>query len=411
MYLTVAASVLAQSTLGGWSRPLGPALVDLSDFSRTGIQVAPQWSATVHGLRGTTKLMSVYDGEMYYDSINQRSKQALVTPFTLFSDHDVLHSETLAKNQSGLNINMTLGQGTDTVCKAMQEPYSDMFQWTQYAQRNGTLVVHGQTCDVWALAVKTSTLSTCLRADGVPLLYNQTVPGTLQQMSIEFSNHTVGPAPESVFAPSDACGHHYPTTPCAAKGKATLDVYRIHDAAEPRELHGRNVGDSLGDMAFVCTQGAAESYGDSLVSYWQMDVDTAFGQYGYCLYIEGQNKCYGGTGKQVGRESAMGIDGGDKLGQCSNNSRVGSWLSIPTEGECKDGQEVGQNCSWGNAKRIRTVNASCILHDRGLLDMCKKEIGHAPFLKSAEIFAKALASDDPTKGGCPDVGHAESVLV
>merc|ERR1711865_282084 len=130
----------------------------------------------------------------------------------------------------------------------------------------------------------------------------------------------------------------------------------------------------------------------------------SWGQYSHCLYLDDNNYCFGSSGKQVGRESAVGLGKGSASvqGQCTPNQDVGSWFSFPTEGLCPDGAQVGDmGCTW-SAKPLRTVSAACILNDRGLKDSCANERGHAPLTKSAAIFKAALESSDPAKGGCPD---------
>merc|ERR1711879_623064 len=217
-------------------------------------------------------------------------------------------------------------------------------------------------------------LSVCIGKAGVPLEMNRTYTSFGGVVSVQrqlWKNITVGALPDETFAASKACATNYPTKACdEPHGKKTvvLDLYRIHSPAEPFSLENRNVGDALGDMAFTCETGARGfgGGGDNLVSRWSVEVSMAFGQYGYCLYNRSNhdNYCYGGTGHQVGRESAMGLGRGALQGQCSPNHDVGSWLSFPGPGQCHDGMPVGTNgCTW-RAQWVRSVNTSCIVHDR-----------------------------------------------
>lgn len=229
-----------------------------------------------------------------------------------------------------------------------------------------------------------------------------------------WSDIVAGPLPEEVFATSKACTN-YPMPACEETGTVMLDVYRIHGVAEPFSLDDRNAGDTLGDMAFTCQTGGAGFGGkNTVVSWWKVEVSKAFGQYAYCLYdrVGQKNYCNGGTGKAVGRESANGLGAGRLQGQCGANPDVGTWYSLPSAGRCADGQPIGTNgCSWLQPVRIRTVNSTCIVKDRGLSDTCKQEYGHAPLSKSAAIFAQALASNDPSKGGCPDISLHGKIVV
>merc|ERR1719428_386134 len=196
---------------------------------------------------------------------------------------------------------------------------------------------------------------------------------------MKFSNVQEHAQEDAVFTPSAACARNYPTPACPNQGNADLDVYRVHGTTEPLTLENRNVGDALGDLGFFCLMAANDS---SLVSRWTVSASTSWGQYAYCIHstVAG-NVCYGNTGKRVGRESSLGLGEGHVQGQCSANTDVGSWYSFPVEGQCKDGEAIGTNgCTWGSTKLIRTVAASCILQDRGLLKVCAAEMGHAPFL-------------------------------
>jgi hypothetical protein len=320
-------------------------------------------------------------------------------------------------NTTGFNSNVTIGSGADAVCKAMQQPYADPFSILALANtRNGSSFVHGEPCDIWFGSLSPdSWVSACIGADGVPREMNQSFGG--QESSMIWSDIKVEAPPEIVFMPSEACISNYPTKACQAGGTEVLKLYRIHSPAEPFSLENRNLGDALGDMAFTCaTDGSGLGDGSSsVVTLWEVEVSLSYGQYGYCLYnhVAHSNYCLGGTGQKVGRESANGLGFGHLQGQCSPNLDVGSWFSFPSHGHCGKAQRIGTNgCTWGNEKRLRTVNASCIMVDQGLQATCKSEYGHAPFRKSAAIFEAALASSDPTKGGCADVATvAESIVV
>lgn len=259
----------------------------------------------------------------------------------------------------------------------------------------------------------------CIAKDGSPREWNVTVglpfggsSATFTQ-SYTFSNISVGQITDFHFENSRACAMNYPTQACPSAGVETLNLYRIHTSTEPADLANRNLGDALGDMAFMCEVTQQGALASNVVTWWQVDSSTDYGQYAYCLFnLHKRNECFGGTANKVGRESAQGAGKGHLQGQCSTNDDVGSWYSFPGAGECAVGKPVGTDgCTWGRARPLRTVNASCILHERGLHQACAEEVGHAPFSRSTEIFVRALSSDDPSKGGCPDISSVQSVLV
>mmetsp|Transcript_131742 Transcript_131742/g.328529 ORF Transcript_131742/g.328529 Transcript_131742/m.328529 type:complete len:421 (-) Transcript_131742:144-1406(-) len=363
-----------------------------------GPTLAGSWSADIVQYTGGM----VTKGHMFYDRTHQRIRQIIDSHQAIFTQDDRMHFDSVTVNATGLNQNVTVGLGADAVCKAMSMPYVDQFAVFALAHHTGSGVVDGVPCEVWTAEVPSANASACIAADGVPRELNSSAGWGLTR--VRLGNVTVGPLDPAIFAISLACANRYPTKPCPEGGPRTFSVYRIHGAEEPPELTDRNVGDGLGDMSFVCAIGALEAYRTKLVSSWVLTANASWGQYAYCRFMGGKNSCYGGTGKQVGRESAMGLGKGHLQGQCSTNDDTGSWYSFPGTGECLPGAPVGTDgCSWGLALRKRTVAASCILQDRGLAKVCSEERGHAPYTRSAAIFRAALASSDPSKGGCPDV--------
>lgn len=384
-----------------------------------GTTIAPSWSAKISAMNAPTGAPGVQSGMYLYEMTqeHQRFRQSIRAPNHIFGPNGFLVADTLSINQSSAFCqNVTIGEGADSVCKAMPAPFYDPFRWLRAAKQNGTSTVDGENCTVWVLEYtmpgtsSTMRLSASIAGDSMPRELNVSGfrGGKLGNSQMKFSNVQAGPQEDVAFAPSTACATNYPTPACPNQGNADLDVYRVHGTTEPLTLENRNVGDALGDLGFFCLMAANDS---SLVSRWTVSANTSWGQYGYCLYNQKTgNVCYGNTGKQVGRESSLGLGEGHLQGQCSANKDVGSWYAFPKEGQCGDGEAIGTNgCTWGAAKRIRTVSASCILKDRGLLQACAAEFGHAPFLKATAIFEAALASSDPTHGGCPDALNASGI--
>lgn len=376
--------------------------------------VAPSWAANALQTYGGAGL-SDGKGKYSYDRTNERFRISTCARQTLFhSAGDEMCTDQLTKNVSqgplAYNSNQTVGKGDAAVCKAFPSPYYDPFGWLAVAHFAGTSVVGFETCDLWAFATTYSgmnlSFSACIGSDGVPRQFNQSNGMAYKAASFQgltLWNVTVGPLRDEEFAPSEVCAETFPMPPCPHTATKSFSVYRVHSDREPESLENRDTGDALGDMAFFCSLASLDE--TQLVTKWAVQANSSWGQYAYCLYQGGKNMCYGSTGKHVGRESALGLEGAAQ-GQCSANSVVGSWFAFPSEGHCPEGVPIGAGgCTW-TATVARTVSARCIVRDRGLADSCARERGHAPMVKSAEIFRAALETSDPRLGGCPDAGSA-----
>jgi len=383
-----------------------------------GPALSPAFRANLVSNSGTV-VFSGSRGTYIRDAAKQRFRISTCTEISIFSPGQVMCMDQLSINISGaapgFNMNMTVGQGPDAVCKLFPTPYQDMFGMLAMATRQGRGSVAGEPCELWQASATvpgaTVNVSACIGADGVPRQYNQTTDLAYKALSSTFmtlSNVSVGEQPEEAFRPSEACRERWPTPSCPEEGTASLMLYRVRSPKEPSSLENRNLGDALGDMAFFCDLAGLDE--TQVVTSWSVQANASWGQYAYCLFRGGRNTCYSGTRGQVGRESALGLGRGRLQGQCSGNADVGSWFSMPAEGRCPDGAPLGrEGCTW-SARPLRTVSARCVVQDRGLKAMCAKERGHAPMLRSAAIFRAALASADASRGGCPDAGEV-SVIV
>eukprot|EP00439_Symbiodinium_sp_Y106_P055851 s672_g7.t2 len=212
-------------------------------------------------------------------------------------------------------------------------------------------------------------------------------------------------------------GKNWPAKPCEDEEVETLDIYRIFGKGEPQVLSNRDTGDVLGDVSFICTQGSGAEYESKFITHWKVNVSKAFGQlrprYALCNFNGTANVCIGQGSqlKRVGRRGSQIQSGKKAIGQCDPNIDVGSQYSFPEAGQCPPNvvPSEASGCYWANPRPVRTVAANCVMQDRKLLEVCKKEFGHAPFTESAAIFKDALASADLTKGGCPDAPIATIV--
>eukprot|EP00927_Polykrikos_kofoidii_P029678 TRINITY_DN2562_c0_g2_i1.p1 TRINITY_DN2562_c0_g2~~TRINITY_DN2562_c0_g2_i1.p1 ORF type:complete len:427 (-),score=65.05 TRINITY_DN2562_c0_g2_i1:115-1395(-) len=369
-----------------------------------GVVIPPQWKAEVTQDNGANTLGTA-KGTITHDAVGKRRRITTTTLNTLF--HTVGDEMIVDTLQTSDTDYVTVGKVSDSVCKKIPSPYYDMFGLLQIATRKGESSVGDEACDLWAGAIdyhgQHMEVSACVAADGVPRAFNSSsglAYKAISTTSYVFSNVVVGPPDEADFALTDACTNHYPLPQCAQFSEVGFDVYRVRSAAEPNSLENRDVGDALGDMAFACDLAGLDA--TNVVTKWAVKANSSWGQYGYCLYTNGKNECFGHTGNHVGRESALGLGSGAVQGQCSLNDDVGSWFSFPAEGHCPEGTPLGtRGCTW-IAEPIRTISAQCVYIERGLKASCAEELGHAPMTKSKDIFVAAFATSDPSRGGCPD---------
>mmetsp|Transcript_64390 Transcript_64390/g.181574 ORF Transcript_64390/g.181574 Transcript_64390/m.181574 type:complete len:434 (-) Transcript_64390:385-1686(-) len=374
-----------------------------------GPRIAPAWTANVTQLFGASSL-GYQVGSYAYDQAGRRWRATMCSNNTIFhASGDTLCFDQLSVDlhrASPFGSNMTAGAGDGAICRTLPFAFYDQFALLALGTKTGSSSVAGVPCDLWYAAVtaqgQNMTASACVSADGVPREFNMTTGLAWKagsEIKYAFSNPRIGVVSEDAFAPSEACASKYPMPACEG-GKEALTLYRVHSKIDALTLANRNVGDALGDMAFFCDLSGMDA--TQLVTKWAVEVDSAWGQYALCIFQGGKNVCYGHTGKHVGRESALGLGKGAAQGQCSANEEIGNWFSFPDVGECVPGAAVGTNgCTW-RATPVRSVLAGCIIKDMGLQAMCALERGHAPMLKSAAIFAAALETSDPAKGGCPD---------
>lgn len=365
-------------------------------------------------------------GHFAYDAIGQRYRHASTTRSDIFYPNGTQFMDQLSRNNTGgPNVNMTMGEGLSGICMPMKGRFFDLFSWTASARYNGSKVVSGTACAIWTKeAVIPSILgkeqrayfSACIAEDGVPRELTQAFHGAKGSgvMTYRFHDVRVGDPGDVAFEPSQACARNYPSRPCEDEGAKTISVYRVWEPPEPLGLAGRDAGDVMGDLAFLCTQGAGEAYRSKLITHWEVEVSSAYGQYAMCNYNGRQNVCAGAASmlRRVGRRASQMQGRARAGGQCSGNGDIGSQYSFPAEALCpQGGRPSAAGCGWARARAVRTVAVGCVL-ERGLQRACAREFGHAPFRRSAAIFQAAFSSNDTSKGGCPDVGpHRTTTII
>eukprot|EP00440_Ansanella_granifera_P072652 gb/GFBE01078839.1/.p1 GENE.gb/GFBE01078839.1/~~gb/GFBE01078839.1/.p1 ORF type:complete len:455 (+),score=73.31 gb/GFBE01078839.1/:1-1365(+) len=388
--------------------------------ARSPPKINPQWSAT---LRFDGDMMGqVFEGgvgKFHYD-MGRRYRLSYKVQSTLFRPDGMMEQDQLSELSSGSMFNMTIGGvGQNGVCLPFQGEFHDLFSFLSIAEAVGHKLLDGRRCEVWKMEVDNYVMSACIADDGMARELKQGMKGGgafSGSQTYSFSEVVTGDPGDESFRSSFACSSNYPTQACPDKDVETLDSYRIFGVGEPKDLTNRDAGDVLGDVSFICTQGSGASYRSKLITHWSVRVRKTFGQYALCNFNGTNNVCSGAPAQlaQVGRRGSQFQARGPVQGQCSPNTDVGSQYSFPEAAKCGPGELPGPDaaCAWGDARPLRTVWASCVMEDRGLLKMCEQEFGHAPFSKSAQIFQAAFETDDPALGGCPDaqVGSTELIV-
>jgi len=384
--------------------------------------LAPQWTAKlVYNAHMVGMNMTDGRGHLYYDQLGERYRLNVVTDMTVFEPNGTMYRDQLFQNISGTTGNFTVG-GEDGVCLPYGQQYVDLFGWMSVAKKIGERIIAGERCEVWsAMLVEPMFIqkvkannTACIAADGVPRDFLKAF--TSEKFSgyahYEMSEVVVGDPGAEAFRPSRACAANYPAAPCGGADRVSeLSVYRVWAPPEPLELDNRNTGDAMGDLSFLCTQGSGEAYRSKLITYWKVDAREDWGQYAMCNFNGRTNVCLGETSMlmHVGRRASQLQSEAPAAGQCSSNVKQGSQYSFPRQAKCLGGAtpSLANDCAWADPRPVRTIRASCLLEDRGLLKACQGELGHAPFAESLRIWEAAFASRDPTTGGCPEVDPNE----
>lgn len=300
------------------------------------------------------------------------------------------------------------------VCRTMpKKKFADMWAWIKspLAKFNGTHTINGVQCNAWRLTIpKVTDVCLCVTNRNTPLQLNVTAKASgLPGMNVTGSSFTMfqyfgftpGPVSSSVFALPAECVE--PSPICKGGGIQTLQMV----VAQPSyniskyEIINQDTADWLGDTFFTCydvVSNHTDSDQYSVISLFEVDVDTSWGAYSLCNGYPGL--CWGTDNFHVGREAPAGIK--KYGGQCSDNTDTGSWYSLPGPGRCNTTDQVlGRDCTWKVKSRVRTVEIKCVFIENGMLETCKEEKS-LPFTKSEAIFFRSLTAA-VGQGGCPDV--------
>lgn len=370
--------------------------------------LAPVWSAHLTCFGGW------FSSTWYVDLAREagpRFRQIDVTQSITFGNTSAFIQDTNGVVKSGVSdANVTYyGGGPDAVCAPHSQaalPIVNPFPAALSDQSvhwgfNGTTVVQGTPCKLW---YSTGGDVVCVDDLGAPLAI--VIGGGVL---CNISNVSLGPIGDEYFRPNQEC-ERYPVAPCPEEGVANITVFRLHSSGEPLALDNRDFADAAAAPTIACDWPTSKQEGTHM-SMWLVAVNTSFGQYGRC-HFNGTNYCDASTGIQVGREAPQGVGPSPLQGQCSANLASGSWYSFPAEGGCSSPEAVGgAGCTW-SGRRLRTIDAACIVSKAEFQKACRSELGRGfVYRESARIIQAAFASDDPEKGGCPDAMLAAPLVV
>jgi hypothetical protein len=294
------------------------------------------------------------------------------------------------------------------------ESFQNMFAWVPLSKFVGTQTLgplfENRTCDMWSLEVPfVGNLSICVQQNEIPVLYaiSSNSSNTIEVEQIYFGKdlNTTAP-PASEFVPPPNC--FVPDPPCPNGAVAELEAFIFHPA-HMFDLINEDVGDLLGDTVFICNDVNNTSFDHfQWVSRYSLQVWAGWGQYSLCNRPSPNQTgvCTGEEKYLVGREAPYGIKA-QMCGQCTDNSDVGNWYSLPTAGLCNSTQSLGPDsskgeCSWRVVKRLKTIDSICLVKTNGMGEMCAIE-GDYPFTKTCAIMLRSFDYDDPAQGGCPAI--------
>jgi len=342
-------------------------------------------------------------GTIEFDTPNRRLNQTINSPW--FGGY-WLNTSAILLADSGHNIiNGRCAEINGSV-------FADPFVWLAVAKYEGTVTLGPQydsrTCSWWNFSVPAANISLALcmeKNDTIPVLWTIEVSEMVEL--VYFNRDFVATTPPAAdFVLPKGCFQKEPL--CDGGAVVELDAFVFHPKNQ-FDLINEDVADLLGDTVFICVDAnntALDHY--AWVSRYTLQVWSGWGEYALCNRPSPNQTgvCVGKETFSVGREAAYGIM--PECGQCTNNSQVGNWYSLPTAGLCSsDTQPLGPDptkgqCSWRVVKKIKTIDGVCLLKTNGMLNACSKNFDY-PFAESRAILLQSFESDDPSQGGCPPI--------
>ncbi|CAE7203246.1 CFAP99 [Symbiodinium sp. CCMP2456] len=314
--------------------------------------------------------------------------------------------------------------------------FHDMFAWAAnpaLSEYVGPHVVAGHSCDLWRFRFGSKTLNQTLCADGnIPvelvISINNSSGTTVKKMlaSYQFSQVT-SQVDQTLLEKPSICESLVP--PCE-NGRdvepVTVDAYVFHPgiSAIDYNIEDQNVADLRGDALFICmdclqNQSSFIDHNYTRISRYTLQMSPAFGQYalcnGYPDTVPPGPECVGGDPRLVGKEAPFFA--GDGENRCSADSSIGFWYGLPKAGHCSAGEVPKKSawesgCTWSILKRHKTIKQTCLLNDHHYLTFCQADFKEGKgFPRSEAALLAAFSSEDPSKGGCADIGGQDSAIL
>ena len=310
--------------------------------------------------------------------------------------------------------------GSHPICREIHlfglENYADLFSWAGnpvLSEYKGQRVVSGQACSLWHS--KNQSMSLCADGDA-PVELNITYPKDGGSWNVSYHFGPLSSQVSPFVQKPEICNRL--ALPCEqGRGQepVPLDGYIFHPAHN-YNIEDQDVADLKGDALFICIDRLQnKSFMDhnyTLISRYSLDISPAYGQYALCNGYP--PVCEGGDFRLVGRKTPSSV--GDGESRCAADSPVGFWLSLPKAGRCAVGTRPSKDawksgCSWSVQRRLKTIHQDCLLqHD--FLKICMTDaVARQGFARTVGVLEAAFASDDPSIGGCADVGPETEVVV
>merc|ERR1712226_1345011 len=111
---------------------------------------------------------------------------------------------------------------------------------------------------------------------------------------------------------------------CKGTGVETIDVWYGTDLAW-LDLTNKNGADLVGSLIFQSPHGTRKFW-----KRYSVNVNTRYGPWGDCNYVDGRNVCVHDLPPYVGRGGGQALSGS----QCGPATSVGLWYSFPEKGKC-----------------------------------------------------------------------------
>jgi hypothetical protein len=396
--------------MASFTRFLAVGSPELADIARvammhtnTGPSIAPQFSADIdYEMQDDSSFPAkILASSIMYDSTLLRSRSHIVQQVPQLGDDAIINMSQFAYSNDTI-MTVQNGQCLSASGSSAGGGFFAQFGWLALADHVGSTSVAGRICDLYNYTVPAvASLSICLDGDE-PIQMNITQSSysqvqTYRNFRRETDAATLAP-PTICDGPPEACG----------SGNITKRTLYIFHPDNNFNMAGQDVADLLGDATFLCSDKFMwVAGGYSLFSAFEVSWLEKFGQYANCPPDPTSPtgaRCMGGDDFHIGRSTAFLM--GDNQGQCDGDApqfyeRLGVWYSMPVNGECKDGQELGKDCTWKVERRVKTLDMGCLFDKFGLDKLCDN--ASAPFTNVALSLIKAIDSESTSEGGCPPV--------